>query len=565
MRRSFRNLALVFGLLATGTWIHFSSDARADAKTEAEAKKADGEAMDLWLAADFKGAKAKLEGALKKCGKDKCGGEMQAALHRDLGVILFAMSDKKGGEKEFEAAVAADSGITLAKDYLDNPDVKTAWEKAKKGAAATPTVTTTTTGTGTATPPNPDAEGNLSIEAKTAPIGYVLPIVIDVPDGVDAEQVKVSYKTKAMDKYKVIEAKKEGGKYVTRIPCEDTQFQGEIKLYVRAYDADKNEVEHFGTLKKPAIVTLVEKMPEGEEAPSFPGGKEPDKCTDKGDCQPGFPCDPNANKKPQGSGCDTDDECQAGLACVDNDNGKKWCYETASSGTGEPGKKDAKGGKKLWFGADVQADFLFLGSADDICNDGAWACVKDGKDVGVKKDQGGIPTVTGGGGKTSGGPALGTIRAFVSVDYFITANIALGARLGFAFNGNPSANAKFFPAHAEGRLSYFLGKGPMAEPKGIKIYLLGAGGMGEFDAAVPNIVAVPTDPADADADSCVSSTGCRVSGVKAYRLAGRGFAALGGGFWYMVSPKVALNFALKILLPLPTFSPGIAPEIGFKF
>jgi hypothetical protein len=573
MRRSIRNIALVLALAGVGSVVQLAQGA--DAKVEAEAKKADSDAMDLWLGADFKGAKGKLDGAIKKCGKDKCETGTQAALHRDLGVVLFAMNDKKGGAKEFETAVGIDASVTLGKDYLDNADVKAAWEAAKKAAGGTaPTTTTTTTTTTTATV-NPEAEGSLGIEAKTAPIHYVLPIVVTLPEGLDVETVKVSYKTTAMDKYKVLEAKKEGDNFVTKIPCEDTQFQGDIKVYVRAYDADKNEVEHYGTLKKPAIITLVEKMPEGEEAPTFPGGKEPDKCTDKGDCQPGFPCDNSANKKPQGSGCDTDDECDAGLSCVDNENGKKWCYETGAPGAKGP----ASTGKKIWFGADAQVDLLYISKADDICNDQAWACTKNGADVGIPATQGGIPVdkadpssgVPGQGGKTSGGPALGTFRVFASLDYFLNNNLALGARIGFAFNGNPTSNAKFFPFHGEARISYFLGKGPIVDPTGLKPYLMASGGMGEFDAAVPDIVALASQNPDFADDPALCRSGgdpqlnCRVTGIKAYRLAGRGFAALGGGFWFMISPKMALNVGLKLLFPIPTFSLGIAPEVGIKF
>jgi hypothetical protein len=577
MRRSFRNIALVLALAGIGTVVQLAQGA--DAKIEAEAKKADSDAMDLWLGADFKGAKTKLDAAIKKCGKDKCETATVAALHRDLGVVQFALNDKKAGAKEFETAVTTDPAVTLGKDYLDNPDVKTAWEAAKKASGGTVPTATTTAPTTTATV-NPEAEGSLGIEAKVAPTGYVLPVVITLPEGLDVETVKFSYKTTAMDKYKVLEAKKEGDNFVTKIPCEDTQFQGDIKVYVRAYDADKNEVEHYGTLKKPAIITLVEKMPEGDEALTFPGGKEPDKCTDKGDCQPGFPCDKSGSKKPQGSGCDTDDECDAGLSCVDNENGKKWCYET-----GAPGKKTASSGKKIWFGADAQVDLLYISKADDICNDQAWACTKNGTDVGIPVTQGGIPVdkgvppdpITGAGGspgqggKTSGGPALGTFRVFASLDYFVTPNIALGARIGFAFNGNPTENAKFFPFHGEARLSYFLGQGPLADPQGLKPYLMAAGGMGEFDAAVPDIVALASQNPDFADDPALCRSGgdpqlnCRVTGIKAYRLAGRGFAALGGGFWFMISPKMALNVGLKLLFPLPTFSLGIAPEVGIKF
>lgn len=575
----FRAAAIVALALAGGAFVQKAHGA--DAKAEADAKKADTDAMDLWLAADFKGAKGKLEGALKKCGGGKCGDSTVAALHRDLGVVLITMGDKAKGGKEFDAALAADAGIELSKDYLDNPDVKSAWNAAKKnaGAGTTPTETATTPTTA-ATSVNPEAEGGLSIEFKVGPKGYVFPLVIEVPDGLDIETVKVSYKTAAMEKYKTMDAKKdEGGKFVASLPCEDTQFQGDIKVYVRGYDAEKNEVDHVGTFKKPAIVKIEEKMDEGTEPPTFPGGKEPEKCVESGNCPPGFPCEGKGNKKPQGSGCDTDDECDAGLSCVENAEGKKWCYETGGGGGGGGGGGTPAKGKKIWFGADVEADVLYIGQASDICNDNAWACVsKDGKDVGVSPSDTGVELRQTFGGKTSGGPALGTFRAFLSLDYFVGTNIALGIRAGYAFNGNNSSVSKFQPIHAEGRVTYFLGKSPLTEPKGLRPYVMAAGGLAEFDAAVPDIVAIVSqrsitsadDPAGCTAaygaaDETAINQSCRITGVKAYRLAGKGFAAIGTGFWYMLSPKMALNVAIKILLPLPTFSPGIAPEIGIKF
>src|SRR5437588_35868 len=99
MRRLFRNVALLLTLLGAGTVVSFANGA--DPKVESDAKKADADAMDLWLGADFKGAKTKLEGALKKCGDDKCGPAVLAALHRDLGIVQIALKDTKNGLKSF--------------------------------------------------------------------------------------------------------------------------------------------------------------------------------------------------------------------------------------------------------------------------------------------------------------------------------------------------------------------------------------------------------------------------------------------------------------------------------
>ncbi|MBK7399867.1 MAG: hypothetical protein IPJ34_27340 [Myxococcales bacterium] len=303
-RRNFRTVVLLVSALGIGTFASMASGA--NPAVEKEAKKLQGDAMDVdFLSLDYKAAKKKLDDAIKKCGADNCSPAVAAGLHRDLGVVLINDKKVKDGQKEFDAAFAADATISISNDYLANKDVKSAWEASKKNAgSATPPVTTTApSGTGTGKPPTtaPDAEGNLTVKTKLAPTGYPLPVLVDLPEGLDVDNVKLSYKTAAMEKYKTVDVKKDSGKYVATIPCEDTQFVGDIKFYVRAYDSDKNEIEHFGTLKKPGILKLVEKMPDDVEAPAYPGGKEPQKCVDKGNCQPGFPCDADANKKPQGS------------------------------------------------------------------------------------------------------------------------------------------------------------------------------------------------------------------------------------------------------------------------
>jgi hypothetical protein len=524
-----------------------------NAKVQAEAKKLQSDAMDVdFLGLEFKKAKTKLQDALKKCGPSNCDKPTLATIHRDLGIVLINMKDPANGDAEFYEAFTADPNVTIAKDYLDNTDVKKSWEGAKKGAsvptttAPTPTPTPTTTST---TPPTTGPDGNIKINATVAPTHVQLPIVVSAPDGADA--VKVFYKTAAMEKYTMVEAKKQGGKYLVLLGCEHTQFAGEIKVYVRVYDAEKNEVDHLGSLKNPAVIKLVEKLPNDVEAPMLPGDKEPEKCVEKNDCPPGLPC---SGKKSEGSGCETDDDCDTDLSCVLNDNGTKWCHDTGGKTKPTTGKAP-----KFFIGLHLDGDLLFLGKASGICNDGTWACTKDGKEVkGTVDDPNTISAFAPGDGSTDGGPAIGTFRVLASFDYFVTGNFALGARVGYAVRGNNSTKAKFVPYHAEGRLHFF----PVAiddKVSGIRGYISVAGGLGEFDAAVPNVTVITT-PDSPNGQPCPGGT-C-VSGISAYRLAGLGFAAVGGGAWLFVTSKTALNFGARLIFPIPTFSLGLSAEFG---
>jgi len=523
----------------------------ADAKAENEAKKLQSEAMDFdFMSLDLKKAKGKLQDALKKCGKDKCGKTIIATLHRDLGIVAINANDAATGATEFASAFANDAGVSIDKTFLDNAEVKKAWEAAKKKAgASTPTTTSTptSTGTGTSEPPPSTAEGNLGVKLTVGPVGYELPVVIEAPKGVEISAIKVSFKTDLMEKYKPLEAKKVGNKWLAIIDCSNTGSATTIKLFVKAFDADGAEVEHYGTIKKPAIVKLLDKV-EDADLPLLPGDKEPKSCTGGED---------GGGKKPEGAGCEADEECEKGLVCIVNDGGKKWC---------KPGDKkggSSDGSPKIWVGLDVSTDVILVNEETNICKLKYWACVvtsaSQSKPIEVGSDAPDAIVLGQTGGKTTGGPSRGTARVLMSLDYFVAKQLSIGMRLGYAFGGNPTDSAKFIPLHAEARLQYFFLDG------GFRPYMLVAGGFAMMDAPVPNVIVEPNDISKVPPD-IQSKQGDKdvIRGVTGYKLVGPGFAALGFGGWIMLGNKAALNLALKIDFPLPVFSLGFSPELGFK-
>lgn len=517
----------------------------ADAKVEAAAKKLQADAMDFdFLALDLKKAKVKLQTALKKCGKGKCNDSLVATLHRDLGIVLVNNGDTKAGEKELVAAITADPSVTVGKDFLANAAVKKAWESARKKKGA-PAPKPEGSDEGAAVTPPPPAEGGLSVAASVAPVGVELPIVVDVPDGLDVATVKVSYKTEAMEKYRPVEAKKSGAKWVVLLPCDATTKPTTIKYYVKALDESGSEVEHYGTIKKPALLKVVSNVPEDIEPPTLPGGKDPRSC------------DEIESGKPEGSGCREDDECEKGLVCVSNESGKKWCKpgDRATTAPTEP---------KLWIGVDGQMDFVFLGAEKDLCKLDSWTCSVDldgRKDVGVSS---GINVVSGGGGKTDGGMSVATKRVFLSLDYFVLPRLSVGARLGGAFGGNPTDASKFLPLHLEARLQYFITDGPF------RPYFLLNGGFAELDAPVPNVIVTPLDPGLAThckdgADPPCAQGDEQIRNVTAWKRAGPGFVGAGLGAW-LVFGKVAVNLGIgKMALAVPRVAFAWVPEVGMRF
>ncbi len=525
-----------------------SSAQAADPKVESQVNKLQADAMDFdFLALELKKAKLKLQTALKKCGKDKCAKPLVASLHRDLGIVLINVGDTKAGEKELVAAVGADPSVTIGTDFLANAQVKKAWESArkKKGVPAQPAEAGASGAAGASVAPPAPAEGGLTVAATVAPVGVELPIVIDVPAALDVATVKVSYKTEAMEKYRPVEAKRSGAKWVVVLPCEATTKPTTIKYYARALDGAGGELERYGTLKKPAILKVVDKMPEDVEPPTLPGGQEPRSCDQVGSGKPG------------GSGCREDDECEKGLVCVANESGKKWCKpgDRATTTPSEP---------KLWIGVDGQLDFVFLGAERDLCKLDSWTCSVDldgRKDVGVSS---GVNVVSGGGGKTDGGMSVATKRVFLSLDYFVIPRLSVGARLGGAFGGNPTDASKFLPIHLEARIQYFITDGPF------RPYFLLNGGFAELDAPVPNVIVTPLDPGLATSCKGGADPPCapgdeQIKGVTAWKRAGPAFVGAGLGAW-LVFDKIAINLGIgKMALAVPRVAFAWVPEVGMRY
>jgi hypothetical protein len=510
-----------------------------DAKAETEAKKLATDAMDNdYLSLDLKKAKGKLQKAIDRCGTDKCSAATLGLLHRDLGVVLATSKDAKeakGADAEFDAALEADPKGDVPKDYLSNAAVKKAWEAAKKRvkpAAGKPSGK-----------PSSDEGGGVSVKFTTAPVGYELPVVVTVPKGVAS--VKVSFKTDAMDKYRALDAEKQGKVYVAIIPCAHTAAVGEIKYFVKAFDDSGNEVDKKGSVKNPETLSIVATMPDGEETPSLPGDKEPKQCGEQGD------------KKPEGGGCAADDECQDGLVCAEGDEGKKRCE---SGERKSKAKKESDAPPRLFIGVEGQIEFVSVGATSNLCNQGGWACSADSvTNINGRADLGpGTNVLLDSGGRTEGGTARGTGRVLATLDYFVSPRVAIGVRLGYAFAGNPTAAHKFSPLHAEARLHYFFNEAT------VRPFLAMGVGYGEIDAKITGVIVVPTDHAFADPNVQTPSNPFIIPNVNAYRTAGAGFVSVGTGAWIFLGSKAALNLGIKVILPLPNFSFAIAPELGLK-
>ena len=154
----------------------------------------------------------------------------------------------------------------------------------------------------------------------------------------------------------------------------------------------------------------------------------------------------------------------------------------------------------------------------------------------------------------NGGVRLATKRVLVGYDRAVGANFTLGARLGYAFGGGPQrpGGAPFEPIHAEARASYWLGHHPLARA-GFRFFGAVSAGIAEVDASVP-VDVYPTLSAYRAGQS---------QNLSAWKKTGLGFAGLGLGVMYAVTPDSGIVLEARALQMFPTAGTGAALQLGY--
>jgi hypothetical protein len=225
--------------------------------------------------------------------------------------------------------------------------------------------------------------------------------------------------------------------------------------------------------------------------------------------------------------------------------------------------------RRTWIGGVGSFDLVVVPAASDVCvlNLQGTAPATPGNPYWCRDASSGAP-FPGQDGATNAriasnadlvqsGLAVGNVRLLVSVDYAITPNVLLGARVGYVLRTIPNQGieAPFPPFHVEARATYLVGDRAILRP--LAPMALVAVGLGEFDAHVPVAVflkPVPGSPAAAPTEN-------------AWLTAGPAFVAMGGGVRVLLSESIAATAALKIEVAwggsVGTLFGG-APELGMQ-
>ena len=269
-----------------------------------------------------------------------------------------------------------------------------------------------------------------------------------------------------------------------------------------------------------------------EERPS-PAVSAPASTPEAADCPPAFPgCDGRSR-----SACTADDECGEGERCQEGA-----CAAPPPAEAETPFHRN-------WLSVAFQTDALLLPSASNACAGGTgYTCF--GSNGSYYADA----PLAGADDQVGGGLAVATSRVLLGYDRALGANVTLGARIGYAIGGGPQrpAASAFLPVHVEARGTYWFGDHPLAR-RGVRFFVLAAGGMAEVDASVP-----------VDVYASAQAYGSQQSqDYRAWKKTGLAFAALGGGGMYAITPATGVVLEAKGMELFPTPATGFSLQIAY--
>jgi hypothetical protein len=228
--------------------------------------------------------------------------------------------------------------------------------------------------------------------------------------------------------------------------------------------------------------------------------------------------------------------------------------------------------RRFWIGGAVTIEFTHLSAAQNLCqlngtrpaNSGNYYCTyNDGTDF-PPRDAMGQQVADllqpGRAGNVKDSLAMGNVRLLLALDYAVTQNILLGARVGVSFFTYPGAAAandgrtlSVGRLHAEMRSTVVFGSRPLVDI-GIAPILFVAEGVSQFDAHT--------------SDTIVLQSKLGGGPVRIWRINGPLFFAIGAGMRWAFTNRIVATAALRANLaastPLAlTFGPEMDVQYGF--
>jgi hypothetical protein len=202
-------------------------------------------------------------------------------------------------------------------------------------------------------------------------------------------------------------------------------------------------------------------------------------------------------------------------------------------------------------------DFLLLSGQTGVCSGEDYACFYEGDIYYAERPY----EAPDGGNEVTGGFRRATMRILLGYDRIFGGNIGAGVRLGYAFGGGPKAPSvdgrpegnPFLPFHAEGRLTYYFGKGVLSR-KGLRPYVHLSGGLAQVDASVL-VKLYPTR------EDYVAG---RTRSLHAWKKAGTSFVGIGGGLMFAFAPKHGVFLDARFMQLFAESGTALSPQIGYS-
>jgi len=384
------------------------------------------------------------------------------------------------------------------------------------------------------------AEPPLRVEGSHGPVvervaeqGILTPVPIRIrfPPAILPARVLVHLRAFGAKEWSTLELKRSGQAWQGEIPClEVSTITGVLRYYIRAYDEDGAVIATSGSRENPYRV-LIKKT----GASSLGGAAAPKKCPDPADCPRGLP---GCGSEPvERVPCRRDTDCEGGLLC-------------GFDGFCEAAQRD-----KNWFSIAAEQDFVFVPTTDACSRKSqtteGFACFRED---GAQYRGSALPDINH---PIQAG--IGPTRLGIGYDRLILQNVMVGARAGWAVRGEQRAGKNaidFVRLHAELRLSYFVGRDPLAH-SGLRGFLMTSAGVAQFDTVVPVQVGEDLSQRSRQGGNDLRQT------LDASKRAGDFFLGLGAGLWFGSSRSTALSAALRVLEVFPFGATVIAPELGY--
>ena len=518
--------SFALGVLAT---LAFERAAFADRRSETAAKDALKRADDDYLQSDFAKALRRLQTAERVCGEASCTAATHAALLRDIGTMQFRLGQPDAATSSFKRARKLDAAIALNPDY-DAKDLRDAFEAA------------------TAAAPPPVAGGDFTHRPAAAESASTpLPVYVEIEANDALASVVVKYKNDSMRSFRRAVLKRVGSGWGGYVPCADV-VSGSVHYYIQGFDKDGELVASSGDPNHTFTVPIRDSI--GGDPPSLPGVAPLRKCGEQ---------DVQELNLDEGERCQEDRQCKSG-ACSSGHCKAVQPFEQ-EEGAGPGGARPLA---RFWLGVAGSLDLGVPSASNDVCaqtlgvsTSGFWCTTPEGADFPAQGAQSNA-LVPGHSGTPSSELSPGGVHITATLDYAATANLMLGVRFGYVANAYPgqaaAAAGKTLATalHAELRGTWVFGDEPLAR-SGLAPYAFVAAGVARSD--LPATVMVQQQ----------GIAGERA--VRAWQVAGPGFAAVGGGARYAFSPRVA--FATGVGIDT-AFGPGgsavtVAPEMHVQY